>query len=292
MSFANSKSMLLALVLLVVCPCVSCLGRDTGLTRQQVWRHTSLHGIADPGWCARLSAAEQLHRTGWIDLQQDDIVPDQGGEDVPHVVPDQGGEEDEEDEDPEFWEDDPFYHSVKPHLEQLFNDTEGDAAGIHALTLDLLRWKRSNRITDRGTDELLGLLYRHHKQDGGYPRNLNAAYEKFKGFKVIHTKRYEMCGKGCHRFEQGSAAGKTCPVCETPTRDSNGKSTTCTFTKYSLKDKLRLLYANPQMAALLKSHVQNATPANMRGEGEERRTYSIYGTYTCCIYGIHYSSML
>jgi hypothetical protein len=259
---------------------VSCLGRDTGLTRQQVWRHKTTAGIADPATIARVQAATRLNQTGWLHFNADaDICHDDGLSDEPPNPNDEANRaQEDEDEDEDFWKGDPFYEQAKPHLEQLFEDSPSDNASIHALTLDLLRWKRSNRVTDAATNELFGLLSQEGSSD--FPTNLSDAWDKFNGFRgVLKTYNYEMCGNGCHRFPEGSAAGKTCPVCAKPARDAHGNSTTCTFTKFPLKDKLRMLFANPQGVALVKSHSSAGTPDNMRGEGNQRRTYSIYGTY-------------
>mmetsp|Transcript_35712 Transcript_35712/g.77949 ORF Transcript_35712/g.77949 Transcript_35712/m.77949 type:complete len:279 (+) Transcript_35712:116-952(+) len=273
-------SMLLALIALVVCPCVSCLGSDTGLSRQQVWRHSTQHGIADPAWIARARAANQVRDNDWLFFDNegtyDDDLPDG------NRSPDRGEnqEQEEEDEDSEFWKGDPFYEQVKPHLEDLLRDANATTAVVQTITLELLRWKRLNRVTDRATNQLLALLSRD--SSSGFPKNLSAAWNRFNGFKVLQTETYEMCYKGCHRFSQGSAAGKNCPVCGRSTRDAHGTATTTTFTKFPLKDKLRILFADPQKVALLKSHASAGTPDNLRGEGNQRRTCSIYGASAFC----------
>ena len=107
------------LITLIACDCVCCLGRENGLSRQQVWRHSREYGIA---------TAEDLN-AGPLEVQglpPDELYDDlYGGDDSPPESSDdddggRGNEDDDARDDDEIdWADDPFYHKVKPYLEDL-----------------------------------------------------------------------------------------------------------------------------------------------------------------------------
>jgi hypothetical protein len=158
-------------------------------------------------------------------------------------------------------------------------DDEDARECIYALILDLVRWARKNRVSQQATDELLCRLKRTSlgqttDNQVPFPSTHKAAQKIFQAFEMLNISKFEMCENGCHRFnreEDGDIAKATCPVCGTPTRAEDGSRTTCTFSKFDLKDKLRLLYARPQFGELLTSHAKHVPdPNNMRG---------IYGTH-------------
>ena len=103
-------------------------------------------------------------------------------------------------------------------------------------------------------DELLKLL-RPFLADAvdNYPDSSQKAWRMYKEFiKMLNIHAVEICEKGCHRFPEGSDA-ESCPVCGTKRKADDGTLTTCTFTFFDLKEKLRLLFARPNFVPLLTS---------------------------------------
>lgn len=147
---------------------------------------------------------------------------------------------------------------------------------MHELVLDLLRWARANNITQQAQTEMLALLEPYLRDNGAnlpFPTTFRQAEANFSQFfKQLPIHHHEQCACGHHMFDRNAnTAGMTCPVCDFPTRDERGKKTTCTFTKFALVDKLRVLFARPSFVPLLTSHHEHVpTPNSMR---------DIYGTY-------------
>ena len=132
--------------------------------------------------------------------------------------------------------------------------TDADNRSAHLLVLEVLRWQRRNRVSNDGIDELLKLL-RPFLADAvdNYPDSSQKAWRMYKEFiKMLNIHAVEICEKGCHRFPEGSDA-ESCPLCGTKRKADDGTLTTCTFTFFDLKEKLRLLFARPNFVPLLTS---------------------------------------
>lgn len=153
------------------------------------------------------------------------------------------------------------------------NDNDEARKSAHILVLELLRWARRNKTTDQGMNELLALV-QPFLQDGlhNFPGTAQQARRFFSEFmNTLKLRSVEICANGCHRFEEHGALEDepNCPECQAPRRDVDGTRTTCTYSFFDLKDKLRLFFARPNFVPLLTSHA--------RHEPQPERMYGIHG---------------
>jgi hypothetical protein len=141
----------------------------------------------------------------------------------------------------------------------------------------MLHVKARHKISNAGFDELLASMNRV-VIDPDFPTKTDDAKKVLKPLEdALPISQTEFCMTGCHRFGPDVQAEPNCPVCEKPRRDENGTRTTCTFSKFNLKDKLRALFAQPSMVSLLKSHASHVpTPES---------THDVYGT-PCSLKGL------
>ena len=151
---------------------------------------------------------------------------------------------------------------------------------MHELTIDILRWGRANNVTQQGQTELFGLLKSYFDPHGAdnhefaFPTTHRKATTQCGVFyDTLPIHHVELCMCGCHRWPQDAMLNKhtTCPECGKLARDSKGQRTTCTFTKFDLRDKLRLLYARPNLVGLLTAHETHIA--------ESQAMRDIFGTY-------------
>ena len=148
--------------------------------------------------------------------------------------------------------------------------TDADNQPAHLLVLEILRWQRRNKVSTEGIDELLRLLRPFLADEvDNYPTSTHKAWSNFKSFiKVLDIHTVEICENGCHRFPEGSDA-ESCPLCGTNRKADDGTLTTCTFTFFDLKEKLRLLFARPNYVPLLTSYANH--------EPDHQRMRSVHG---------------
>jgi len=140
---------------------------------------------------------------------------------------------------------------------------------VHSLVLHLLTWAKRNNASNQSVDELLKLLspfLAERASHISFPQKQADALKIFKPFlQTLKIHELELCKNGCYRFEEDTIEA-ACPECLTPRRLPDGQRTTCTFAKFNLKDKLRLLYSRPNLVALLKSHSTIVPEYNAAGE--------------------------
>ena len=79
-------------------------------------------------------------------------------------------------------------------------------------------------------------------------------------YDLLKITTWEFCMCGEHKFGTPLNVEPECPLCDAPRRDENNQRTTCTFTKYDLKNKLRSLFSRPNYVALLKWHATRNKP--------------------------------
>ena len=154
-------------------------------------------------------------------------------------------------------------------------DEDPDRRSMYELVLDVLRWERRNKATNQSVDELLALLRPFFRERDGskpFPKTYLEALSIMNEFNVLKIHKREMCTNGCYRFEEDTQEVE-CPTCLMPRRTPEGKRTTCTFSHFDLKDKLRLLYARPSFVESLTSH--SNTKPHPKGF-----TSGVHGTYS------------
>lgn len=132
--------------------------------------------------------------------------------------------------------------------------------------MDILNWKTVHRASEQSLDELLALVKPYVKGSNGtlqFPDSYERAQASLKPFyDALRITKWEFCMCGEHEFTTPLAAEPECPECGAPRRDENGGRTTCTFTKYDLKDKLRALFSRPNYVAFFKWHANRTKPSD------------------------------
>lgn len=134
-------------------------------------------------------------------------------------------------------------------------DSNNPAA--HLLALELMRWQRRNKVSEQGMNELFTILrpfIAENAQDY-FPRNCKDAHSTIREImSILDIHTVEICSEGCHRFPERTS-DETCPTCGTPRKSAeDGQLTTCTFTFFELKQKLRILFGRPNFVPLLTSY--------------------------------------
>mmetsp|Transcript_28513 Transcript_28513/g.47894 ORF Transcript_28513/g.47894 Transcript_28513/m.47894 type:complete len:87 (+) Transcript_28513:1212-1472(+) len=71
-------------------------------------------------------------------------------------------------------------------------------------------------------------------------------------YDLLQITMWEFCMCGEHKFETPLNEEPECPLCDAPRRDENNQRTTCTFTKYDLKNKLRSLFFPAELCGLVR----------------------------------------
>lgn len=255
---------------MAICNCTTCMGLVEGLHRNTIAAHQKKRGIAFP---ADIERAKRLRDGNPGPIDDDD--ESRGGRDGRSSDEDWEQDEDEEEEhgqreyipDEPNWEDDPFFHELRPYVETLVGSDAEDAWKT-GVTLDLLRWARQRSIPNLAMDELFALLKTYlddPKVPGEVPSAINHkdAERLFKSFRKLKIRQYELCQKCPYRWLEGKLPvedSPPCPECGSPSKDEAGNNLTCTLFKFDLKERLQLLYATPHLVDLLKSHAKHVSP--------------------------------
>lgn len=124
MYFISSR--LLALVVLVICPCRICLGEDRGFVRQTVHKHKRKHGVASIEEIQRHVAHKSGHAYDTDSLAETDFdgggsQDDDGcGTGNNQCTDNDSGDDRYSDEDDDIdWQDDPLYEKMKTAMVDL-----------------------------------------------------------------------------------------------------------------------------------------------------------------------------
>ena len=251
------------------CNCTACMGLVEGLHRNTIAAHQKKRGIASPADIARAKRS----RDGVFSSSDDD---DGSRGDRDGQTSDEDWEQDEDSEeehgqqeyipDEPNWEDDPYFHELRPYVETLVGSDVEDAWKT-GVTLDLLRWARQRSISNLAMDELFALLktYLDANVPGEVPSAINQkdAERLFKSFRKLKVKMFELCQKCPYQWPEGKLPvedSPPCPECGSPSKDEAGNNLTCTFFKFDLKERLQLLYATPHLVDLLRSHAKHVSP--------------------------------